>query len=162
MFALISAVRRPWNVNVGPGSGHTGPRAVKGHTMSWGRVARVLVLALFMGMVGTGAASAAPPPAGNAAFAAPGVQVYPESTVGVGCSTFGYCDGVARQLDDTAVPQYLSARAGEAVLVTCRSADLAQVVGFFGRGDTLLTGWANAGGVRMRADTPVPACGRLV
>ena len=162
MFPLISAVRRAPDVNVGRRSELADRYAVKGHTMSWGRVARVVVLALFMGMVGTGAASAAPPPAGNAAFSSAGVQVYPLETVGTGCSTFGYCDGVAYELADTATPQYLSTRAGEAVAVTCRSADLAQVRGFFGQGEELVAGWANAGMLRMRNQDAVPACGLLV
>jgi len=162
VFSLISAARRPPDVNVGPGSDLTDPVAVKGHTMSWGRVARVFVLALFMSLVGTGAASAAPPPAGNAAFATAGVQVYPLDTVGMRCSAFGYCDGVASELAGTAVPQYLSSRPGEAVAVTCRSADLAQVRGFFGRGEDVVTGWVNAGMLRMRRQDAVPACGMLV
>ena len=130
--------------------------------MSWGRVARVAVLVMFMGLVGTGSASAAPAPAGNASFATPGVQVYPESSVGFACTTLGYCDGVANELTDSAIPQYLSTRAGEAVAVTCRSAGVAKVVGFFGRGEDVVTGWAHLSGLRMRDDAPVPPCGMLV
>jgi hypothetical protein len=129
--------------------------------MGGGRVAQVVVLAAVMSVLGTGAASAAPAPAGNAAFARAGVQVYPENAVGAGCRAFGFCDGVTAELADSATPQYLSNRSGEAVLVTCRSADLARVVGFFGRGDDVVTGWANASALRMRTDDPLPACGAL-
>jgi hypothetical protein len=127
--------------------------------MNTGRIARVVVLALALGLVGTGSASAAP--AGNAAFARAGVQVYPEGAVGVGCRTFGFCDGVTGELARSATPRYLSTRAGEAVLVTCRSADLARVVGFFGRGDDVVAGWSNAAELRMRDDGPIPSCGAL-
>jgi hypothetical protein len=126
-----------------------------------GRIARVVALALLLGLVGTGTASAAPAPAGNAAFARAGVQVYPDDAVGVGCRTFGFCDGVAAGLARTATPSYLSTRANEAVLVTCRSADLARVAGFFGRGTDLVTGWANADALRMRDDDAVASCGAL-
>ena len=129
--------------------------------MDTGRIARVVVLTLALGLVGTGSASAAPAPAGNAAFARAGVQVYPEDAVGIGCRTLGFCDGVAGELARTASPRYLSLRAGEAVLVTCRSADLARVVGFFGRGDDVVAGWSNAAGLRMRDDGSVPSCGAL-
>jgi hypothetical protein len=127
--------------------------------MGGGRVARVVVLAALLGLVGTGTAAAAP--AANAAFARAGVQVYPVGAVGAGCRTFGFCDGVAADLADTATPQYLSSRPGEAVLVMCRSADLAQVLGFFGRGDDVVSGWTNASALRMRTDDPLPACGAL-
>jgi hypothetical protein len=130
--------------------------------MVGGRIARAVLLAVALGAVGTGTAAAAPASAGNAAFAGAGVQVYPESAVGTGCGVFGFCDGVTGELARSAQPQYRSTRDGEAVLVTCRSADLAQVVGFFGRGEDVVTGWANAAGLRMRSDDPVPACGALV
>lgn len=129
--------------------------------MSWRRVARVAGLALAMGLVGTGSAAAAAP-AGNAAFTMPGVQVYPESSVGIFCTTFGACDGVAQDLDRRAIPQYLSTRAGEAVLVTCQSAGVARVVGYFGRGEDVVTGWANVNGLRLRGEDSAPPCGMLV
>ena len=124
------------------------------------RAAGVVVLALAAALFGTGSASAAP--AGNAAFASAGVQVFPEGAVGASCRVLGFCDGVAGALDRSARAEYASTRAGEAVLVTCRSADLARVVGFFGGGDDVVTGWVSAGGLRMRGDDPVPACGALV
>jgi hypothetical protein len=130
--------------------------------MVGGRIARVVVLAAVMGAVGTGSAEAAPAPAGNAAFAGAGVQVFPEDAVGTGCGVFGFCDGVTGELARSTQPQYESTREGEAVLVTCRSADLARVVGFFAGGDDVVTGWANASGLQMRSDDPVPACGALV
>jgi hypothetical protein len=130
--------------------------------MNRGRVVAVTLLTLAMGALGAGSASAAAPPVGNAAFARTGVQVYPEGAVGVGCATLGFCDGVAGELTASATPRYLSTRPGEAVLVTCRSAGLARVVGFFGHGEDVVTGWADAGAVRMRTDDPVPACGGLV
>jgi len=130
--------------------------------MAAGRAAGVAVLALAAALLGTGTASAAPAPAGNAAFARAGVQVFPEGAVGAGCRVLGFCDGVAGTLTRSATAEYASTRAGEAVLVTCRSADLARVVGFFGGGDGVVTGWASAGGLRMRGDDPVPACGALV
>jgi hypothetical protein len=129
--------------------------------MVGGAVARAVVLAAVLGLVGTGSASAAPAPVGNAAFARAGVEVYGHSAVGIGCETFGFCDGVAADLAASASPQYVSTRPGEAVRVTCRSADIAAVVGFFGRGDDLTTGWANATALRMRSNDPVPACGLL-
>ena len=129
--------------------------------MNRGRIGRAVVLALALGLVGTGTAEAATPPTGNAAFARAGVAVYPDDAVGVGCRTFGFCDGVAAELADTATPRYLSTRPDEAVLVTCRAADLARVVGFFGRGEDLITGWADAAALRMRGDAPVAACGAL-
>ncbi|MDT7582162.1 MAG: hypothetical protein QOK35_3426 [Pseudonocardiales bacterium] len=130
--------------------------------MDKGRAAGVVALAMVAGLLGTGSASAAPTPAGNAAFASAGVEVFPEGAVGAGCRVLGFCDGVAGALGRSARAEYASSRAGEAVLVTCRSADLARVVGFFGDGDDVVTGWANASGLRMRGDDPVPACGALV
>jgi hypothetical protein len=47
------------------------------------------------------------------------------------------------------------------VLVTCRSADLAGVVGFFLGGDDVVAGWVNVAAVALRTDDPVPACGAL-
>jgi hypothetical protein len=129
--------------------------------MNHGRIARAVVLALALGLAGTGTAEAATAPAGNAAFPRAGVAVYAEDAVGVGCRTFGFCDGIAAGLTATATPRYLSTRPDEAVLVTCRTADLAKVVGFFGRGEDLITGWANAGALRMRGDGSVPSCGTL-
>jgi hypothetical protein len=81
--------------------------------------------------------------------------------VGGGCRVLGFCDGVADAIARSATPEYASTRAGEAVLVTCRSADLARVVGFFGGGDDVVTGWAKSDKVQMRGDDPVPACGTL-
>ena len=129
--------------------------------MDRGRIARVVVLTLALGLVGTGTAEAAPAPTGNAAFTRAGVAVYADDAVGVGCRTFGFCDGAATALADTATPRYLSTRPDEAVLVTCRAGDVARVVGFFGRGEDLITGWANAGGLRMRNDDAVASCGAL-
>jgi hypothetical protein len=129
--------------------------------MNRGRIAWVVALAVALGAGTTGSASAAPPPAANAAFVRAGVPVYPEGAVGAGCRVLGFCDGVAGGLARAASPQYRSDRAGEAVLITCRSADLARVVGFFGLGDDVVTGWANVASVRMREDDPVPACGAL-
>ena len=126
------------------------------------RAAGVVVLALAAALFGTGSASAAPVPVGNAAFASAGVRVFPEGAVGASCRVLGFCDGVAGGLHRSGRAEYASTRAGEAVLVTCRSADLARVVGFFGGGDDVVTGWASAGGLRMRGDDPVPACGALV
>ena len=133
-----------------------------------GRVARCAALVLTtmtttvaIGLAGAGTASAQTAPAGNAAFVRGGVQVYPENAVGVACWTLGLCDGVADRLADSAVPRYLSRRPGEAVLVTCRSDDVARVVGFFGPGDDLVTGWSNAGGLQLRAGESVPSCGVL-
>jgi hypothetical protein len=127
--------------------------------MSRGRVAGVVALTVALGLAGAGTAEAAP--AGNAAFARAGVQVYPDDAVGADCSVLGFCDGVAGGLARAATPRYLSTRPGEAVLVTCRSADLARVEGFFGRGDDVENGWANAGGLQIRGDDPVPSCGAL-
>lgn len=124
------------------------------------RIARVVALAMMMTVVGAGSAAAAAP-AGNAAFVRAGVQVYPENAVGVGCRALGFCSGVAGELAESATPRYLSLRAGEPVLVTCRSADLAKVVGFFGRGEDLITGWSDTGGLQMRSTGGVPACGPL-
>jgi hypothetical protein len=130
--------------------------------MNRGRVARVVVLALAFGVVGAGTASAAPaPPVANAAFTRPDVPVFAPGAVGVGCRTLGFCDGVARDLAASATPRYRSTRAGEAVLVTCRSADLAGVVGFFLGGDDVVAGWVNVAAVALRTDDPVPACGAL-
>jgi hypothetical protein len=127
--------------------------------MNHGRAARAIVLTLAVGLVDTGTAHAAP--AGNAAFTRAGAAVYPEDAVGIGCRTFGLCGGAAAELAATATPRYLSTRADEPVLVTCRAADLAKVVGFFGRGEELVTGWANADSLRIRHDDAVPACGPL-
>jgi hypothetical protein len=129
--------------------------------MVGGRVARVVVLAAVLGLVGTGSASASPAPVGNAAFARAGVKVYPEGAVGLGCLTFGFCDGVVADLTASASPQYVSTRSGEAVQVKCQSDDLVKVAGFFGRGEDLVTGWANANALRMRGGDPVSACGAL-
>jgi hypothetical protein len=129
--------------------------------MNHGLIARAVVFALALGVVGAGTAEAAPPPTGNAAFPRSGVAVYAEDAVGVGCRTFGFCSGIAAELLATATPRYLSARPNEAVLVTCRAADLARVVGFFGRGEDLITGWADASALLMRRDGRVPACGPL-
>jgi hypothetical protein len=125
------------------------------------RVAGVAALTLVAGLFGTGSAAAAPAPAGNAAFVSAGVHVFPEGAVGGGCRVLGFCDGVADAIARSATPEYASTRAGEAVLVTCRSADLARVVGFFGGGDDVVTGWAKSDKVQMRGDDPVPACGTL-
>src|SRR6476661_2443324 len=91
-----------------------------GQTTVGGRVARVVVLAAVLGLVGTGSASAAPVTLGNAAFTRAGVKVYAEGAVGLGCQTFGFCNGVAADLAGSARPQYVSTRPGEAVRVTCR------------------------------------------
>jgi hypothetical protein len=130
--------------------------------MGKGRVARVVALTVVLAFSGAGSAAAAGAPAGNAAFAKAGVPVFPEGAVGVGCRAFGFCDGVAGQLARSVRAEYRSTRANEAVLVECQSADLARVVGFFGGGDEVVTGWANASGLRLRSDDPVPACGALV
>src|SRR5690349_23301497 len=129
--------------------------------MVGGRCARVAVLVAVLGLVGTGSASAAPAPVGNAAFARAGVEVYARGAVGIGCETFGFCEGAAADLAHSAHPQYVSTRPGEAVRVTCRSADVAAVVGFVGRGDEVVSGWANANALRMRGSDPVPGCGVL-
>lgn len=133
--------------------------------MGKGRVARgaalVVMVAAATGVTGAGTAAAGTAPAGNAAFASAGVQVYPEDAVGVGCRTLGFCAGVAAQLADSGIPRYLSRRPGEAVLVTCRSDDLARVVGFFGGGDDVVAGWSNAGAVQLRGGQPVPTCGAM-
>jgi hypothetical protein len=130
------------------------------------RVARVVVLALATGaasgLLGTGTAAAAPrPPVANAAFTRAGTPVYETDDVGVGCRTLGFCDGAARALATSATPRYLSTRAGEAVLVTCRSGGLAGVVGFFAGGDDVVRGWVDGNGVALRGDDPVPTCGAL-
>jgi hypothetical protein len=125
------------------------------------RLARVVAFAAVLGLVGTGSAAAEATPVGNAAFARAGVQVYPEGAVGLGCQTFGFCAGAATDLDASARPQYLSTRPGEAVEVTCRMADLAKVVGFFGGGDAVVAGCASGNGLRMRGTGRVPACGLL-
>lgn len=130
--------------------------------MGVGRAAGVVTLALAAGLLGTGSASAAPPPAGNAAFVSAGVEVFPDGAVGAGCRVLGFCDGVADELDDSPSVRYRSTRAGEAALVTCRSASVVRVVGFFDGGDDVTAGWANASRLRMRGDDPVPACGALV
>ena len=130
--------------------------------MGKGRAAAVVGLALVAGLFGTGSASAAAPPAGNAAFMSAGVKVFPDGAVGAGCRVLGFCDGVADELDHTPGARYRSTRAGEAVLVTCRSASVVRVVGFFDGGDDVVTGWANASRVRLRGDDAVPACGALV
>src|SRR5689334_14586686 len=127
--------------------------------MSRGRIAWVVALTMGLGLAGTGTAAAAPTPVGNADFLRAGVQVYPEDSVGSGCRVLGFCDGVTGELGRTATPRYLSSRPGEAVLVTCRSADLARVVGFFDRGDGVVAGWANMSGLEMRGDGVVPSCG---
>lgn len=130
--------------------------------MNRGAAARVVGLTLALMAVGTGAASAATPPAANARFLQGGVQVYDAGAVGVGCRAFGFCEGVADALGRSAVPRYLSTRAGEAVLVTCRSADLAGVVGFFAGGDAVTAGWVRGNLVEdVREDRGVPACGTL-
>jgi hypothetical protein len=129
------------------------------------RVARVVVLALATGtasgLLGTGTAAAAGPPVANAAFTRAGTPVYETDAVGVGCRTLGFCDGAARALAASATPRYLSRRAGEAVLVTCRSGDLAGVVGFFDDGDDVVRGWVDGNGVALRGEDPVPTCGAL-
>lgn len=122
----------------------------------------MVALALVAGLLGTGSAAAAPATVGNAAFATAGVRVFPDGAVGAGCRVLGFCDGVADDLDHAAQAQYSSTRAGEAVLVTCRSANVVRVVGFFAGGDDVTSGWANARRLRMRGDDPVPACGALV
>jgi hypothetical protein len=129
--------------------------------MTHGLTARVGVLAFALGLIGTGTAEAAPVPTGNAVFIRPGAAVYAEDAVGVGCRTFGFCDRVAAELAATATPRYLSTRPDEAVLVTCRTADLAGVLGFFGRGEDLITGWADARELRIRGNARVPTCGPL-
>ena len=124
--------------------------------------ARVVGLTLALMAVGTGAASAETPPAANARFLQGGVQVYDRGAVGVGCRTFGFCEGVAEGLDRTGTPRYLSARRGEAVLVTCRSANLAGVVGFFAGGDGVTAGWVRGDTVEdVRQDHAVPPCGTV-
>jgi len=129
--------------------------------MVGGRVARVVVLAAVLGLVGTGSASAAPAPVGNAAFARAGVKVYPEGAVGLGCLALGFCGGVVADLAASASPRYVSTRSGEAVQVKCRSDDLVKVEGYFGRGEDLVTGWANANALRIHDGDPVSACGVL-
>jgi hypothetical protein len=124
--------------------------------------ARVVGLTLALMAIGTGTASAAAPPAANARFLAGGVQVYEDGAVGSGCRTFGFCEGVAEDLDRTATPRYLSTRKGEAVLVTCRSAGLAGVVGFFEGGEAPTPGWVRGDMVEdVRQDGRMPACGAL-
>jgi hypothetical protein len=81
--------------------------------MKHGLTARVVVLAFALGLIGTGTAEAAPAPTGNAVFIRPGAAVYAEDAVGVGCRTFGFCDGAAAELAATATPRYLSTRPDE-------------------------------------------------
>ena len=95
--------------------------------MNHRRTTRTVVLTLALGLVDTGTAHAAP--TANAAFTHAGAAVYAEDTVGIGCHTFGICNGAAAALAATATPRYLSTRADEPVLVTCRTADLARGVG---------------------------------
>ena len=128
--------------------------------MGKGRAAGVVALTLVAGLLGTGSAAAAAAPAGNAAFSTAGVQVFPDGAVGAGCRVLGFCDGVADDLARSARAGYTSTRAGEAVLVTCRSGDLAGVVGFFD-GDDVVRGWVDGNGVALRGDDPVPTCGAL-
>ena len=129
--------------------------------MGRGRIARVVVLAAALGWLTTGTATAAPlPPPANAAFVQAGVQVYPLDAVGHGCRVLGVCDGAAAALADTGIPRYLSTRAGEAVVVECRSDDVARVRGFFDAGQDTVAGWANASRLQMRG-APVGACGLL-
>lgn len=125
------------------------------------RVAGVVGLALVAALFGTGSASAAPAPAGNAAFASAGVQVFPHDAVGVGCRVLGFCDGIADEVARSRRAEYRSERAGEAVLVTCRLGDLARVVGFFEGGDDVAVGWTMANRVRMRGDDRVAECSPL-
>ena len=125
------------------------------------RVAGVVGLALVAALFGAGSASAAPAPAGNAAFASAGVQVFPDGVVGVGCRVLGFCDGIADEVARSRRGEYRSERAGEAVLVTCRLGDLARVVGFFEGGDDVVTGWTMANRVRMRGDDRVAECSPL-
>ena len=125
------------------------------------RVAGVVGLALVAVLSGTGSASAAPAPAGNAAFASAGVQVFPDGAVGVGCRVLGFCDGVVDDVARSRSAAYVSTREGEAVLVTCRLAGLVRVVGFFRGGDDVVPGWASANRVRMRGDDQVRDCGAL-
>src|SRR6185295_15141842 len=113
-----SLIRAAWGLpdaSVEPRVGSADPRlakgaAVVGQKMIGGRVARVVVLAAVLGLVGTGSASAAPVPLGNAAFTRAGVKVYAEGAVGLGCQTFGFCNGVAADLAGSASPQYVSTR----------------------------------------------------
>lgn len=129
--------------------------------MNRGRIARVVGLTLALMVTGTGAASAAaPPPAANASFFKAGAPVFDDRQVGVGCSTFGFCDGVAEDLSRSGTPRYRSTRPGEAVLVTCRSASLLGVVGFFDGGDAVTTGWVSEHAVGVRRDyDSLPTCG---
>lgn len=76
---------------------------------------------------------------GNARFDSAGVRVFDDGAVGIGCTTFGFCDGVTfAALNHSSVTRQRSNRAGEPVVVDCRVNDLFRVRTF----DT--TGWASA------------------
>ena len=107
--------------------------------------------------VTAGTAAAAEPPLANASFVSAGVQVYPLDAVGPTCQLFAFCDGAAEALAESAVPRYLSTRAGEAVYVDCQASGVARGVGFCARGQTTTTGWANTTGLQMRG-APARPC----
>jgi hypothetical protein len=92
----------------------------------------------FLLLLGTGTAHAEDL-VGNARFDSPGVRVFDDGAVGVGCTTFGFCDGVTfAVLNHSSITRQRSDRAGEPVVVDCRVNDLFRVQTF----DT--TGWASA------------------
>lgn len=134
----------------------------RGGAGSRGLLARAVGLALVFGVVGAGTAAAASPPVANATFVRVGAPVFAENAVGVQCRTLGFCDGVGDELMASSTkPRYRSTRVGEAVLVTCRSAGLAGVVGFFDGGDDVVPGWVDGGAVQLRQYDRLPGCGSL-
>lgn len=89
-------------------------------------------------------------PGGEANFPRQGARVYPLGDVGFGCRLLGRCDGVAAALDDHAVPQYLSLRAGEGVGAVCTLPGLVRVRGFFNGPERVVDGWAYPADLSLR------------
>ena len=96
---------------------------------------------------------------GNASFTRPGVRIFDEDAVGVGCTVFGFCDGAtAAALNDDAVTRKRSDHKGESVKAVCSLNDLVQVQTFSaeeGAGaDVVLTGWVSRRGVTPAPENP--------
>ena len=114
--------------------------------MSQGRAAGVVVLALAAGAARDGDGDGRPGSGGERGVrAGRACRSSRRARSGPAAGCWGSATGSPATLTRSAQAEYASTRAGEAVLVTCRSADLARVVGFFGGGDGVVTGWASAG-----------------
>jgi hypothetical protein len=94
------------------------------------------------------------PGVANARFTSPGVRVFDEDAIGIGCTVFGYCDAAdTAHVSTDAATRKRSERAGEPVIAECVVNDLVRVHTFSaasGAGaDDLLTGWVSARGIQF-------------